>query len=388
MRCILCLLWSFSAAAAGAATAAQLRVSSPYLDVVARYRSGDYLKAVDEMRGFPPVGVRERARRDLIDLTCLVLCGTADCARARQQKPAEFERVREVWASALPAAAALHMDTAAANQIAGRTEAAEVHRRLALEILDWPGEGVDPLPEGAPAAARSPLDRTVRLLSIWLLQLRFELDALDEPLARLQQHFPKDPLVLLAVGSLHEMRARPHALLEAGAGRQGNVAEWRRQERQFRLSSAADAYAAALAADAALAEAHLRVGRVLMLQGDADGAEAALGRVREATIDRRWRYLAALFRAALDEERGRMEAAAAHYGEALELWPASQAAPLALGRMAAAQGRWDEAQAKLGVFAPPGPSDQRPEDPWWAYDFGQAWRIESGLSELRRMVVP
>ena len=70
------------------------------------------LRAVDEVKGFPSAGIRERARRDLTELPCQVLTGIADCVAAREQKPREFERVVEVWTTTLPAAAALHIDAA------------------------------------------------------------------------------------------------------------------------------------------------------------------------------------------------------------------------------------------------------------------------------------
>jgi tetratricopeptide (TPR) repeat protein len=366
--------------ARAAAASAQLRVSSPYLDAVARYRSGDYGKAVDEVTAFPAVGLRERARKDLLDLTCQVLCGTSDCRRAKVEKPAEFERVVEVWQGTLPAAAALHVDAAVALEVAGRTDAAEVHRTLALEIAELPG-----VPE--PPIAGDGLRRQVTLLSIWLLQLRFELAQIDPPLARAQQQRPGDPLVLLALGSLHEVRARPHALVEASEGRQGNLSAWRREERTYRLDQAADAYTRAIAADAGLAEAHLRLGRVRLLQGRSEEAEAAFTHVATVTADKRWRYLATMFRAGTAESRDDPPAARARYDEALAIWPGSQSAVLAISRLLASEGDWTAAQQHLAVFEP-SPGGERPEDPWWAYDFGQAWRLDSGIGVLRGMVKP
>ena len=69
------LLTSFTLAVLVAAGGAQLRVTSPYLDVVERYRSGDHLRAVEEVAGFPPSGIRTRARRDLTELPCQLLAG-------------------------------------------------------------------------------------------------------------------------------------------------------------------------------------------------------------------------------------------------------------------------------------------------------------------------
>jgi tetratricopeptide (TPR) repeat protein len=362
--------------------AGQLRVSSPYLDVVARYKSGDHARAVEDTVAFPLASLSRNAKRDLVDLTCQVLTGTVDCARARESKPVEYERVVEAWTTMLPPAAVLHIDAAVSSQAAGRFDAAAVHRSVAVEIADLIGSLV---PADAPGRERRlEVQRGVWLVSIWLQQLRFELAEIEAPLARVRQALPKDPLAALAVGSLHEVRARPHALVEASHGRQGNLAAWRREERTYRLESAAAAYREALALDGKLAEAHLRLGRVLALQGKPDEAEASLARVPETTGDARWKYLSALFRASVAESRDQAGAARAAFEEAAKLWPASQASPLALSRLLAASGDWDSARQHLARLEPAAGGSQ--DDPWWAYDFGQAWRIESALAELRLVV--
>ena len=115
-----------AAAVVGAGAGSQLRVTSPYLDIVERYRSGDQVRAIDELKGIAVSNLRERTRRDLTELPCQVLTGIGDCTRARTQKPTEFERVVEVWTSTLPAAAALHIDAAITAQKAGPLEVREM----------------------------------------------------------------------------------------------------------------------------------------------------------------------------------------------------------------------------------------------------------------------
>lgn len=361
--------------------AGQLRVSSPYLDVVERYRSGDHRRAVDETGSFAIAGLRERARRDLTELPCQVLTGIANCANARTQKPAEFERVIEVWTSTLPAAAALHIDAAVAMQNANKPDVAIEHQRLALDLADLL---VASIPASAPGLReRVDVRRQVWLLATWLLQLRLELKDLEMLLVKAQQTFPRDPLVHLAAGAFHEVQARPYLLLEHSEGRQGNLDAWRLEERTWRLKSAESAYRDAIAADPTLAEASLRLGRVLTLQARRDDAHVALARAAELTADARWRYLALLFRAAAYEAAGNMDAAEPSYRGALALWPSSHAARMGLSRIRAERGAWDEARTELegiGLTTPEG------ADPWWAYDFGQAWRLESGLADLRTLV--
>jgi tetratricopeptide (TPR) repeat protein len=389
-----------------AAAHAQASVSTPYLDMVARYRAGDHLKAIAEMSAQPTNGLGNRARKDLRDLTCQVLCGIADCKRARAEKPAEFERVIEAWTDSMPAAAALHVETALQAQADHRRDVAEAHRGLALELVDLMETELAKPAASAPAEAPRPDSRgftgqtvttpdtriarraqtgqLVTLLSVWLLQLRGELAPIQAPLARAQQRFPQDPFVALAVGSLHEVHAMPHALVEASAGRQGNLEKWRQEERAFRLQQALAAYRQAIALDAALAEAHLRLGHVLQLTGNPDEAEAALAKVSETTTDKRWRYLAEMFRADLAESRGDVAAARRHYAAALEHWSAAQAPILALSRLSASEGDWPAAKARLASLEPQ--NGGRFEDPWWAYPFGQAWRIDAGVATLRTLV--
>jgi tetratricopeptide (TPR) repeat protein len=360
---------------------AQLRVSSPYLDVVERYRSGDYQRAIDEVAGFPASNLRERARRDLTELPCQVLTGTADCTAAREQKPREFERVIDVWATSLPAAAALHIDAAVATQRSGRLDVSTEHQRLAQDLAE---RALTAIPVGvAGRNQRVEVRRHVWLLSIWLLQLRHELKELEMLLTKAKAIFLRDGALLLASGSFHEVQARPWGLLDASESRQGNLEAWRLTERTWRLKSAESDYREATNADPTLAEAWLRLGRVLALQSRRDEAHVALARVPELTTDTRWRYLALLFRAAAYEADGKSEATEPSYRGALEVWPSSQAARLGLSRLRAERGAWDEARKELdGVGGAGGSGD----DPWWAYDFGQAWRIESDVTELRKLV--
>lgn len=371
-------------AAFGAAAEAQLRVTSPYLDVVERYRSGDHARAVEEVSGFPASGIAGRARRDLLELPCQLLAGTSDCARARTQKPAEFAQVLEVWATTLPAAAALHVETALAMQTAGRIDVARDHQALALDLADRLVTGLVTV-DGH--AQRADLRRRISLLAMWLLQLRLEFKELEMLLVKARQMLPGDALVVLANGAFHEVQARAFVLLDASEGRQGNLAAWRHEERTWRLARAETSYREAIAADASLAEAHLRVGRVLSLQGRRTDAHVALAKVGEQTTDTRWRYLALLFRAAVYEEDGMLEPARAEYRAALETWPQSQAARLGLSRLSAHDADWASARRELDALAESGTTpESQHADPWWAYDFGQAWRIEPALAELRTAV--
>ena len=86
----------------------------------------------------------------------------------------------------------------------------------------------------------------------------------------------------------------------------------------------------ALALDPGLQEARLRLGKLLLDVGRAVEAESLLAEVDERAADDRQRYLARLFLGRVAERLGRPEEALRLYRRALEAWPDSQAARLAL----------------------------------------------------------
>ena len=86
----------------------------------------------------------------------------------------------------------------------------------------------------------------------------------------------------------------------------------------------------ALALDPGLQEARLRLGKLLLDLRRAVEAESLLAEVDERGADDRQRYLARLFLGRVADRLGRPEEAPRLYGRALEAWPDSQAARLAL----------------------------------------------------------
>ena len=266
-------------------------------------------------------GLRDRGRKDLRDLTCQVLCGIADCRRARAEKPEEFERVLEAWSASMPAAAALHVDTAIQAQAEDRADVAEAHRQLALELVDLM-ETELAAPSGGPPIARPRIaegpvfsgptqtgpdpqiarraqaSQLVTLLSIWLLQLRGDLPQIQAPLARAQQRFPQDPLVALALGSLHEAHAAPQragrserragrATSRSGGRRSGPTGWSRRSPRTGRPSPSIPRSPKRICVSATCCCSPARPRRP---------TQRSHGR-RRKPADRRWRYLAEMLRA-------------------------------------------------------------------------------------------
>jgi tetratricopeptide (TPR) repeat protein len=140
-------------------------------------------------------------------------------------------------------------------------------------------------------------------------------------------------------------------------------------------------YRRALAADAANAEAHLRLGRVLSLTSRPDEALSELRPVANSTVPR-LRYLASIFEGIVHESAERMDAALASYQEAVRACPGCLSGGVALshaqrrtGAAAAAEQTLDAAMAR----------DARDafEDYWWDYPLGALRQRDGLLAQLR-----
>ena len=105
-------------------------------------------------------------------------------------------------------------------------------------------------------------------------------------------------------------------------------------------------------------------------------------RSRRSSGDDRQRYLARLFLGRLAERRGRHDEAAGFYRRALEAWPDSQAARLALGH--ALERSSGPAAARPLVAASLAASQRldRAADPWWLYPFGPPGLAKAALDRV------
>jgi tetratricopeptide (TPR) repeat protein len=138
----------------------------------------------------------------------------------------------------------------------------------------------------------------------------------------------------------------------------------------------------ALALDPTLHEARLRLGRLHLDGGRPIEAESLLEEVERQSGDDRQRYLARLFLGRLAERRGRLDEAAGFYRRALEAWPDSQAARLALGH--AVERSSGPAAARPLVTASLAASQRldRVADPWWLYPFGPPGLAKAALDRV------
>jgi tetratricopeptide (TPR) repeat protein len=142
------------------------------------------------------------------------------------------------------------------------------------------------------------------------------------------------------------------------------------------------AFRDALALEPGSQEARLRLGKLLLDEGRATEAEPLLEGVAAAKGDERRRYLARLFLGRLAETRGRHEDAGGFYRQALADWPDAQAARLGLARSLERSAGPEAARILVGASLAASRRFDRPEDPWWPYEFGPPGLAKAALDRL------
>jgi tetratricopeptide (TPR) repeat protein len=183
---------------------------------------------------------------------------------------------------------------------------------------------------------------------------------------------PLDPEVQLVFACVAESLAQEQLLRH-------------RESEAARLRDEADrALRDALALDPGLDEARVHLGRLLLVRGRLVEAEPVLEPVERRSSDARQRYLARLFLGRLAQQRARPDEAAGFYGRALEVWPDSQAARLALSSsLEVAAGPAAARPLVAASLAESGRLD-RAADPWWLYLFGPPGVAKSALNRVWR----
>jgi len=166
--------------------------------------------------------------------------------------------------------------------------------------------------------------------------------------------FPRDPELLLAVGSVLEESA---TLWPGGSTienpamppsfREVARAEAAARERVARYRQARALYEDAIAADDGLTPARVRLGRVLWRLGNREAAQAALEKAVERKAGPEILYLAHLFLGQVHEDSGRLEQAVEQYRLSLALDPTAQAAAVALSHALRSTGEVEEARGVL-----------------------------------------
>jgi tetratricopeptide (TPR) repeat protein len=202
-------------------------------------------------------------------------------------------------------------------------------------------------------------------------------------LIRARERFPRDAVLLLYDGTVHENFAEPRIqntqpqpetalsgpclrlpCTPTGSTPQmkswfsSPAAEWRTAQTLFEQ---------ALKIDPNLSEARIRLARVLALQGQHDAAVMHLNEATggPATLPPRLRYFALLLLGRSQWTLGRPGEAESAYLRAAELFPEAQSPRLGLSQVAHDRGDRTRALAYLSPLQKP-PRDR--EDPWWKYN--------------------
>lgn len=207
-------------------------------------------------------------------------------------------------------------------------------------------------------------------------------------LDRARALFPTDADILFLSGCQHETYASPamQSAVRSLVLPTGFVLDVTSDRNELR--AAEGFFRRALVVRPDFGEAHLRLGRVLLMQGRAPEASIELQQAIasfEGSEDDQLLYYAELFAGAAHEAMSQLDAARASYEKAAELYPAAQSPRLALSALARRRGdRAAALRALQEVFELPPSGDPALDEPWWRYDVSQARNADALLGELRK----
>ena len=253
-----------------------------------------------------------------------------------------------------------------------------VHWDIARLALDQ----VRPPAFEKPAPERDAMVRAwYRATAAWM-QFREDHDTIH--LDRGRAIFPDDVDLLFLSGCQRETYAAPAIQAATRAVSLPPGMTMAIESERAELRQAETFFKRALAKQADMTEAHLRLGRVLGLEGHHVEAAAELRQALAAIDDDRLRYYGELFVGAEEEALGRFDAARAAFERAATLFPSAQSPLVALSELSKRRG--DRAGALSAIerlFALPPVGDERRDDPWWSYHTAQARDAEALLDAVR-----
>lgn len=146
-------------------------------------------------------------------------------------------------------------------------------------------------------------------------------------------------------------------------------------------------YRWALEIDPELAEARVRLARILLVRGDEDGAakelskalaSLAAAKVKDPIVE----FYAQLFAARADRAMSKLASAATHYEQALVLFPFAQSALLGASQVAVLRADVSGALAFTRKLEGSAASNDQRADPWWVYEVGAGRRGDALMREL------
>jgi tetratricopeptide (TPR) repeat protein len=374
--------------------------SSPYLDLLARYRDAAvagnddaHMKVIAALTSLPDGHSLDHAFKEYQKLA-LSVGGDDNPARLSGTR---LVMLANAWEAALPAAALMHLETGYFLLQTTDDTRGIAHLSIARAIVEWQPWAHVMRTRPDVGARHASLKRDIYIGIVWTLQTYRMLEALQQHLERTREQFPDDVMVRLALGSLEEVRGTAVEVNEAKPPTRGMVipeVAWRRLLQKSHWEKAIEHFRAALKTDPSLVEARLRLGRVMRLRGQLKEArqelEAAAVSARESAPvpmpafgpPMVVPYLSEMFLAEVIEEDGGAAEALTRYQDLVRHWPSCQSGLLALGRAYEARG---DRQAALNALQPlfREQSKRACVDPWWTYNLGQGWRFGPFVRDLR-----
>jgi tetratricopeptide (TPR) repeat protein len=345
------------------ATLLSAQDTAAYRHIIEMYRAGGYADAVAAVRRLPAREIEAQVRQLIATDRSSVL-----------QSPEAMRVQHRVW---LQAALLLHTETLyglrdeRSSSAAAERPAHELAEALLVAALQTPAE----------RPGRSEADDDRAFLQAWYLltiadaQARQQLLAANRFASVARKRLGDYPELLLAIGAFNEMAWAFEHDQDMGFGLGGDLGE------------AEAMYRASLSANPRIVETRVRLGRVLTLRGNLDGAVRTFGEVPPDT-EPAFRYLTRLFEGDAFERRGELARAAESYAAAIETLPDSQSARLALAHLRHAEGNRSDALARVTTLASAPKKADDTSDPWWWYLKGIGWRAPGYLEWLRAAVKP
>ncbi len=203
-------------------------------------------------------------------------------------------------------------------------------------------------------------------------------------LERARMLFHDDAVIALLDGCLDDAYARPH--VQAVVQQAPHLFAKTLGSRDHHLRKAEEEFRRAIEIDPAMAEAHLRHGRVAGLLGHHLEAARELRDAAASAGEPALRYCANLFLGDEEQAAGHRDAAAVAYEAAAAVFPTAQSPRLALSQLARRNGDRAEAVRAIAAVLTLPDSERERDDPWWDYYNSQGRHAEQHLSEWRAAI--
>jgi len=346
-----------------------------YLSVAAHYRTGSPATALREIREWR---------------SAEIAAAVGALRKAEDRLRAVPVQANDIDFRTVEAAVLMHAEVGLIALAAMSPVDAETHLDTSLGLFEWSGLAAsrqrerasrprkpqvalhEPAEPAAPALPIWPrIDRRDYYFALASATLAFGVPLTARPFAEeAVRAAPMDAEVCLLSGCVNASLAEAFALRHRDSD-----AERSREAAERKLRDA-------LALDPGLQEARLRLGKLLLDERRTIEAEPLLAEVDERGADDRQRYLARLFLGRVADLREGHEGATRLYLRALQAWPDSQAARLALAH--ALERSSGPAAARPLVAASLAASARlgRAPDPWWDYPFGPRGLATAALARV------